>query len=928
MTVYYVDPVSGSNGNNGLSWGTAWRVLTSAATILPGDEVRLAKTPFATNTATSVATGSVLTRDAALYSTSVTTSVTWLAAGVAGVTGGANGIAVANNITVPASTRLGYRAVALSNTTHYGISTELLALWAPNGPAGSFLQIALCSDTVGAVPVIFLSGGMSSRTGISTSSGKHPFTFNNGGSLLNFTIASIAIYSIGSFINNSGASASFTSNREFTFTPDQNGPEHIPQGALVQADTTVYDAAPLCVFGTSVDDGKQSCNTLPSIVNLFPMDSTAKARSFYPPSPVRDHERTPLTFSGTAVSPVRLRGGYNTTTDLQDGYTNCDSSTGGLPGLLAAFTFSTGGDYLEFERLLSSKVPLYYRSNTAVTQTINSMKLTDCTTQYLAVHSLVTTLYVVEFTCVRCFLHLWPFWIKLTTAGRTAIRVQAGSTWRFTDCFKARSGSSTIDSVVTTTLMRIEGTAGGRSLLSGGTIYLDNNSRGAFEMDTVTVPVCTISGGGSGVTNLGLLTCSLVNIYMAKASTTATLTIVDFKDVSVNGVTSQSGPASTATLTISFSTSTAGPLWGTGATVPGEGGTVTITGHHTGLGTSSGCYVVSDAHRVTISGTTASGTYYPSLRLTNVRNATVDGGLWSMIDTDYTAGDETYRRMPTTYAREGVTLRNLTANVNSTARAGWVRALDCVLLSAVATTHFPIEHRGKLPGSVSSAYTSIDGMCGFGCTFTTLTTSAVVVMYGAAAAAHSPCRWYGTKYSGTTSINVVLSNGGTSSRRAASPVEMHMELGATLVAAVSTAAYLGGSVFVSGRSGAERLSDGTGGYVVSSTLNAYGRRTIAVRSRTHLGSVHCRTGQSVTISGVIYAPGNSNPTVRLMVPPTDGFSGDINQHMVQYSYPSMGEYTFSFTVSPTSTADLNVFIGIASLDAGGVDVRKIDIVVA
>ena len=48
MSIWYIDPVNGSDGNNGTSWAAAWQTITSGATaarIAPGDTIRIAKSP-------------------------------------------------------------------------------------------------------------------------------------------------------------------------------------------------------------------------------------------------------------------------------------------------------------------------------------------------------------------------------------------------------------------------------------------------------------------------------------------------------------------------------------------------------------------------------------------------------------------------------------------------------------------------------------------------------------------------------------------------------------------------------------------------------------------------------------------------------------------------------------------------------------------
>ncbi len=47
MTIYYIDPTSGSDTNTGLSWAQAWKTMRGlrVASIVPGagDEIRFAK---------------------------------------------------------------------------------------------------------------------------------------------------------------------------------------------------------------------------------------------------------------------------------------------------------------------------------------------------------------------------------------------------------------------------------------------------------------------------------------------------------------------------------------------------------------------------------------------------------------------------------------------------------------------------------------------------------------------------------------------------------------------------------------------------------------------------------------------------------------------------------------------------------------------
>lgn len=76
MPIYYMDTVNGSDANTGANWGQAWKTITSGATfarIAPGDEIRIAKSPdpinignvtFTDNSATlTLATAKTLTVD-------------------------------------------------------------------------------------------------------------------------------------------------------------------------------------------------------------------------------------------------------------------------------------------------------------------------------------------------------------------------------------------------------------------------------------------------------------------------------------------------------------------------------------------------------------------------------------------------------------------------------------------------------------------------------------------------------------------------------------------------------------------------------------------------------------------------------------------------------------------------------------------------
>lgn len=93
MATYYIDPVNGSDANNGTTWALAWKTVTSGATAArtaPGDTIRIAKSPVPTSLGQTARWTSATT--AAVPSTTSVTATANNGSGLIRITSSSHGL--------------------------------------------------------------------------------------------------------------------------------------------------------------------------------------------------------------------------------------------------------------------------------------------------------------------------------------------------------------------------------------------------------------------------------------------------------------------------------------------------------------------------------------------------------------------------------------------------------------------------------------------------------------------------------------------------------------------------------------------------------------------------------------------------------------------------------------------------------------------
>lgn len=189
MATYFIDPVSGNNVNDGLTFANRKKTITSV-TPAAGDIFKVIGSPAPTSlgqsatwtqysptvTLTTPVTANISTCDTAWTgAVNVTATVTSSAGNYKEGTGAAN-------LVVAAGFTTGMIAFqALGGVTDFS-AYDQISLWAvPGAATTSFLQLNLCSDALGLVPVNTLTF----PANLFTTTNYHAITLNNGGPLGN-----------------------------------------------------------------------------------------------------------------------------------------------------------------------------------------------------------------------------------------------------------------------------------------------------------------------------------------------------------------------------------------------------------------------------------------------------------------------------------------------------------------------------------------------------------------------------------------------------------------------------------------------------------------------------------------------------------------------------------------------------------------------
>lgn len=326
MTNYHIDLVNGNNSNDGLSWGSAWADFTNTSTVSPGDLVKVSKSPSpsyvcpCTCTRGSqeivAATGiKMIDTCDTVWSTSLTETI---------ITSKTRGSSTTfsfykNLVGLSIGTKLIYKS--LSTTLDLTYYTKI-SLWfgADYDVNLNLFSLALCSDATGDTvitsipfPDLFLNVYTSNRKTFI------PITLDNISNLPD-NVNSVAIY-----LNNT-SSSSIQIYLDTIFASPTNGIETSDLISINNSDTIQtglndcwypifnisetnillgfkLDCAP-SFYGTSGTYSLYRRNSYKSIINKF---------------------KVGINFinnvNGSKGNYVKIYGGYNTSSDIQDGET-------------------------------------------------------------------------------------------------------------------------------------------------------------------------------------------------------------------------------------------------------------------------------------------------------------------------------------------------------------------------------------------------------------------------------------------------------------------------------------------------------------------------------------------------------------------------------------------------------------------------------
>ena len=399
MTIFYVDPVAGSNSNSGQgSWANAWKWLPgNGTTINPGDEIRIAKSAESLTDS-----GKLLRMSGDMYNILPNTSMTGCAI-LYGETGLSNSwtslhgsvtsgsiLTISGGASIAANTPLAY--VTLNgNPFNITAGHALELLVAVTGiPTGAKLKFVLYSD-LGITPIATLYGpnALSSTATNPTGLSQYAQYLYEPGGTLNLSIRQVRVFSdeaftvesygarivqIGTYFRTYETTGTFKmwkfgqACEHTTYDPAAvsylpSMPSPVPGATFIRE----YNSSPTQFFAN--DHIKSGGTTITGTHSLQPKG--------YAPLPFDPTlYETPLTFSGTSGNRITISGGWNTSSGVQDGYSNLCIAGVGVCKRKAPFVFSSGGDYLTFRRILVHDAHVVYY--TYAVGTLNELRLYNC----------------------------------------------------------------------------------------------------------------------------------------------------------------------------------------------------------------------------------------------------------------------------------------------------------------------------------------------------------------------------------------------------------------------------------------------------------------------------------------------------------------------------------------------------------------------
>jgi len=370
MTTYYLDYENGIDSGTGADWANAWKTITlgaTAARIVPGDIIRIAKSPAPTALAGTTATWTNLSKTVTL-NTAETANIdlcetAWTANGSGDVTvtrtstitegkEGSYSMSFSFDAAVQTSTMQAYYQISDTDFSAY----QKMSFWIYNQGAvtAGTLRIALCSDTAGATPVDYFDIPANPST-----SQWMPLTLTkSGGGNLGASIQSIALYT-NSAVTGLASKLFYVDDFIACTTSGLNLQSLISKNTLEQSSTSSANYGNEGWYGiqsingvtvmldtktdTKANDGQgyTTSGTSPETVNTFIRETIKTDMVQNNNTSVQE-----VKDSGTLGNDIEFQGGYNTSDSTQDGETFFDGLNGYGEGLIF-----TGKKYVTLNRL-------------------------------------------------------------------------------------------------------------------------------------------------------------------------------------------------------------------------------------------------------------------------------------------------------------------------------------------------------------------------------------------------------------------------------------------------------------------------------------------------------------------------------------------------------------------------------------------------
>jgi len=336
MATFYLDYVNGNDSNDGSSWALAWKTITSGATaarIAPGDVIRIAKSPAPTSIGNATWTNLSKTVTLATAQTAniemcesawtASTNVTATASTTRKEGSYAASLAIASAFTTG---KVAYKSFSALNLSSY----QKISFWIQNNVAvtANYLKVVLCSDTSGntIVDTFYIPAIPSTGRWL-------PLTIaRNGGGNLGSSIQSIAVYAdtdpgtVTLLLDDFIACTTDGLNLQSLISKnsaEQGGTEGWYGIQSINGTTILLDTD----TNTSASSGRGYSGTTET-VTTYKRETIKTALASSSTTIVQEVQD-----SGTVGNNIQFQGGWNTSTNVQDGETFFDGLNGNGYGL-------------------------------------------------------------------------------------------------------------------------------------------------------------------------------------------------------------------------------------------------------------------------------------------------------------------------------------------------------------------------------------------------------------------------------------------------------------------------------------------------------------------------------------------------------------------------------------------------------------------